>query len=83
MSVDPDDVTRFAVRKLGATDITYGSPRASGGHVPGGILRCQVFGLGVGEEPDYAASMPEPTTQNPIPILGIPACGNVSQDNDR
>jgi hypothetical protein len=25
MSVDPDDVTRFAVRKLGATDITYGS----------------------------------------------------------
>lgn len=25
MSVDPDDVTRFAVRNLGATDITYGS----------------------------------------------------------
>lgn len=25
MSVDPDDVTRFAIRKLGATDITYGS----------------------------------------------------------
>jgi hypothetical protein len=25
MSVDPDDVTRFAVRKLGAADITYGS----------------------------------------------------------
>jgi molybdenum cofactor synthesis domain-containing protein len=25
MSVDPDDVTRFAVRKLGAEDITYGS----------------------------------------------------------
>jgi molybdenum cofactor synthesis domain-containing protein len=26
MSVDPDDVTRFAIRRLGATDITYGSP---------------------------------------------------------
>lgn len=25
MSVDPDDVTRFAIRKLGAEDITYGS----------------------------------------------------------
>ena len=25
MSVDPDDVTRFAIRRLGAADITYGS----------------------------------------------------------
>ncbi|MDI6800896.1 MAG: molybdopterin-binding protein [Thermodesulfovibrionales bacterium] len=25
MSVDPDDITRFAIRSLGATDITYGS----------------------------------------------------------
>jgi len=25
MSVDPDDVTRFAIRNLGATDISYGS----------------------------------------------------------
>ena len=25
MSVDPDDVTRFAIRSIGATDITYGS----------------------------------------------------------
>ncbi|MEW6118225.1 MAG: molybdopterin-binding protein [Nitrospirota bacterium] len=25
MSVDPDDVTRFAIRKLGAQDLTYGS----------------------------------------------------------
>lgn len=30
MSVDPDDVTRFAVRKLGATDITYGSAALPG-----------------------------------------------------
>jgi hypothetical protein len=26
MSVDPDDVTRFAIRRLGASGITYGSP---------------------------------------------------------
>jgi hypothetical protein len=26
MSVDPDDVTRFAIRNIGAQDITYGSP---------------------------------------------------------
>lgn len=26
MSVDPDDVTRFAVREIGAGDITYGTP---------------------------------------------------------
>lgn len=25
MSVDPDDVTRFAIRRLGATELTYGS----------------------------------------------------------
>ena len=25
MSVDPDDVTRFAIRELGADDIIYGS----------------------------------------------------------
>jgi molybdopterin biosynthesis enzyme len=25
MSVDPDDVTRFAIRELGAADVTYGS----------------------------------------------------------
>jgi molybdopterin biosynthesis enzyme len=26
MSIDPDDVTRFAISRLGATDIVYGSP---------------------------------------------------------
>jgi molybdenum cofactor synthesis domain-containing protein len=30
MSVDPDDVTRFAIRELGATDITYGSAALPG-----------------------------------------------------
>lgn len=30
MSVDPDDVTRFAVRNIGATDLTYGSAALPG-----------------------------------------------------
>jgi len=30
MSVDPDDVTRFAIRELGAVDITYGSAMLPG-----------------------------------------------------
>jgi molybdenum cofactor synthesis domain-containing protein len=30
MSVDPDDVTRFAIRKLGVEDITYGSAALPG-----------------------------------------------------
>jgi molybdenum cofactor synthesis domain-containing protein len=30
MSVDPDDVTRFAIRNLGAVDITYGSAMLPG-----------------------------------------------------
>ena len=30
MSVDPDDVTRFAIRSLGATDIAYGSAALPG-----------------------------------------------------
>lgn len=30
MSVDPDDVTRFAIRQLGAADITYGSAALPG-----------------------------------------------------
>ena len=30
MSVDPDDVTRFAIQALGAEDVTYGSPMLPG-----------------------------------------------------
>lgn len=54
MSVDPDDVTRFAIRKLGATEITYGSAV-----LPGAM---------------FLVAYIRPADQ-PIPILGIPACG--------
>jgi hypothetical protein len=40
MSVDPDDVTRFAVRNLGATDITYGSAV-----LPGAMFLVAYLGL--------------------------------------
>jgi molybdenum cofactor synthesis domain-containing protein len=40
MSVDPDDVTRFAVRNLGATDITYGSSV-----LPGAMFLVAYLGL--------------------------------------
>ncbi len=60
MSVDPDDVTRFAIRDLGATHITYGSAV-----LPGAMFLVA-----------YLNKKTEYTTKaTPIPILGIPACG--------
>jgi molybdopterin biosynthesis enzyme len=56
MSVDPDDVTRFAVRNLGVTDMTYGSSVLPGamflvaymypdGHLPIPILGIPACGM--------------------------------------
>ncbi len=57
MSVDPDDVTRFAIKNLGATDITYGSAA-----LPGAMFLVAYIELG-----DF--------NREPVPVLGIPACG--------
>jgi molybdenum cofactor synthesis domain-containing protein len=77
MSVDPDDVTRFAIRDLGATDLTYGSPV-----LPGAMLlvgyRERVPEAG-GQRPDNGLPDTRPLTVDPIPILGIPACGMYHQ----
>ncbi len=62
MSVDPDDVTRFAIRNLGVEDLFYGSPV-----LPGSMFLVAYVGAGF---------KPAPTEQ--IPILGIPACGMYS-----
>lgn len=73
MSVDPDDVTRFAVRSIGAADITYGSAVLPGAMVLIGYLKkVQSSEFGVQSEKNY-----ELRTVNSelIPILGIPACG--------
>jgi len=66
MSVDPDDVTRFAIRSIGATDIAYGSSVLPGAMVLVGYVE-QGQGLGVRGQ--------EKQDLGPIPILGIPACG--------
>jgi molybdenum cofactor synthesis domain-containing protein len=58
MSVDPDDVTRFAIRKLGVNDIVYGSA----------VLPGAMFLAAYLERVKSSGS-------EPIPILGIPACG--------
>jgi len=62
MSVDPDDVTRFAIRNLGATGLTYGSA----------VLPGAMFLVGYIENNAGAGFKPVPAA---IPILGIPACG--------
>jgi molybdenum cofactor synthesis domain-containing protein len=84
MSVDPDDVTRFAIRSLGATDITYGSAVLPGAMVLVGYLENNRHGdtgtRGHGDEKntngDMDGSSPRfRVSASPIPILGIPACG--------
>ncbi len=68
MSVDPDDVTRFAIRNLGATDITYGSAVLPGAMFLVAYIENGDRDLGLG-----VSKIPSP--QPPIPVLGIPACG--------
>ena len=63
MSVDPDDVTRFAIRQLGVTEMYYGSAVLPGAMFLVAYLKTDFSGRN---------STPEPNT---IPILGIPACG--------
>jgi hypothetical protein len=69
MSVDPDDVTRFAVKNLGADDITYGSPVLPGSMVLVGYIEKQR-----GAEGRHGGGDPAP-----VPVIGIPACGMYSR----
>lgn len=63
MSVDPDDVTRFAIKKLGAAEITYGSAALPGAMFLVAYLTSSIYPPGQeGQGWD-------------IPVLGIPACG--------
>lgn len=81
MSVDPDDVTRFAIRELGATDVTYGSAVLPGSMFLIGYLDRNGRGDEMtrghedrnnnGGEADISLRPPVP----PIPILGVPASG--------
>lgn len=69
MSVDPDDVTRFAIRKLGANEITYGSAVLPGAMVLVAYVSSQ-FEVQGGVNSELKTKNSEL-----IPILGIPACG--------
>lgn len=77
MSVDPDDVTRHAIRKLGATDITYGSAV-----LPGAMFLVAYLKRAV-EQQSIRTDAKIVQTAVPlsccatelIPVLGIPACG--------
>ena len=91
MSVDPDDVTRFAVRNLGVSELSYGSAV-----LPGAMIMVAYISNGVGGQGSSVGSQEsgvrcqvsgvrdqgsgvrealKPDTRHPIPVLGIPACG--------
>jgi hypothetical protein len=89
MSVDPDDVTRFAITQLGATAMTYGSPVLPGSMFLVAYIRAEAGKIGSAEEKDISAEdrkrgsaagsgaseLPSFRTSGLIPVLGIPACG--------
>jgi hypothetical protein len=82
MSVDPDDVTRFAIRQLGATDISYGSAVLPGAMIliayiekTGSRMRDSGFS---GRDAEQGTRNPEDES-SVIPIIGIPACGMYHQ----
>ncbi|MBI4684434.1 MAG: molybdopterin-binding protein [Nitrospirae bacterium] len=84
MSVDPDDVTRFAILKLGAADITYGSAALPGAMFlvayiyRQGNRETETQGRGdseITEDLNLSASPSHRVSKSIVPILGIPACG--------
>ncbi|MBI5203558.1 MAG: molybdopterin-binding protein [Nitrospirae bacterium] len=77
MSVDPDDVTRFAIRKLGATDMTYGSAMLPGAMFLVAYISREQRAEGI-EHGDNIV-VPCAIRHAVIPILGIPACGMYSK----
>jgi molybdenum cofactor synthesis domain-containing protein len=76
MSVDPDDVTRFAIRELGAGEITYGSAVLPGAMFLIAYLENAEWRMrNVELESDAKLSELRTPYSELIPILGIPACG--------
>ncbi|KAF0144431.1 MAG: molybdopterin binding domain protein [Nitrospirae bacterium] len=77
MSVDPDDVTRFAIRKLGATDMTYGSAMLPGAMFLVAYISREQRAEGIEHRDNIV--VPCAIRHAVIPILGIPACGMYSK----
>lgn len=70
MSVDPDDVTRFAIRNLGATDITYGSAA-----LPGAMLLVAYVDPEAAKGGSTGGREHGAASSRCIPVIGVPACG--------
>lgn len=77
MSVDPDDVTRFAIRRLGAREITYGSAVLPGAMVLVAYLKVGARRRQNISSKDSTGDFAE--EQDMVPVLGIPACGMYSK----
>ncbi len=83
MSVDPDDVTRFAIRNIGATDIAYGAAVLPGAMFLVGYLDKKgqrspdedIRGQAPFKPQNEKNSKLKTNNSELIPILGIPACG--------
>jgi len=77
MSVDPDDVTRFAISKLGVADMTYGSAVLPGAMFLVAYLEQKPEGKSSTTEERARRKNARQKRYFPkhIPILGIPACG--------
>jgi len=76
MSVDPDDVTRFAIRNLGVEEFIYGSPVLPGSMFLVAYLRAEARKNRSAEATDsHIYGLTSLRTSELIPILGMPACG--------
>ena len=76
MSVDPDDVTRFAIRGLGAVDMTYGSSMLPGAMFLVAYIKKEAYKSDKVESKDLDAFGPQDFRPSElVPVLGVPACG--------
>ncbi len=77
MSVDPDDVTRFAIRNIGVKELTYGTPVLPGAMFLVAYLEDSNKLSVTSNEIKHEKENPSLVTRHSslIPILGIPACG--------
>lgn len=73
MSVDPDDVTRFAIKRLGAKDIIYGSAVLPGAMFLVAYIEKTQGVRRIHQKKNKDSHCPMPHAL--IPVLGIPACG--------
>ncbi|MBF0559248.1 MAG: molybdopterin-binding protein [Nitrospirae bacterium] len=74
MSVDPDDVTRFAVRNLGVVDYTYGAAVLPGSMFQIAYVKTEAGARQTGSDPENASPDFCSPESGVVPVIGIPAC---------